>query len=63
MSCESGHGRTRYLFIVLVPYVDTVVAVTVMRVWVFVLHVCMPRDGDGVRLMAIMVLGMEVWLW
>ena len=29
--------------IVLVPYVDVVVAVTVMRVLLFVLHVCMLR--------------------
>ena len=28
------------------PYVDAVVAVTVMRV-LFVLHVCMPRECEG----------------
>ena len=33
----------------MVPYVDVVVAVTVMRVLLFVLHVCMLRkcEGDG----------------
>ena len=29
----------------MVPYVNAVVAVTVMRVLLFVLHVCMLRDG------------------
>ena len=32
----------------MVPYVDAVVNVTVMRV-LFVLHVCMRRDCDGDR--------------
>ena len=46
----------------MVPYVDAVVAVTVMRVLLFVLHVCMLRDGDDARLTAMLVLGMdEVW--
>ena len=31
----------------MVPYVDVVVAVTVMRVLLFVLHVCMLRECDG----------------
>ena len=40
----------------MVPYVDAVVDVTVIRV-LFVLHVC-----DGARLTAMLVLGMdEVW--
>ena len=30
--------------VVLVPYVDAVVAVTVMRVLLFVLHACMPKE-------------------
>ena len=48
----------------MVPYVDAVVAVTVMRVLLFVLPVCMPRDCDGERLAALLVWGMdEVWLW
>ena len=31
----------------MVPYVDAVVAVTVMRVLLFVLHVCMLRECEG----------------
>ena len=39
----------------MVPYVDAVVAVTVMRVLLFVLRVCM---------LTMLVWGMdEVWLW
>ena len=42
----------------MVPYVDAVVVVTVMRVLLFVLHVCMAR------VTAMLVWGMdEVWLW
>ena len=41
----------------MVPYVDEVVAVTVMRVLLFVLHVCLLRECDGVRLTAILVWG------
>ena len=40
----------------MVPYVDTVVAVTVMRV-LFVLHVCMLRECVGSRLTAMLVWG------
>ena len=43
--------------VVVVPYVDAVVAVTVMRVMLFVLHVCLLRKCDGVRLMAMLVWG------
>ena len=44
--------------------VDAVVAVTVMRVLLFVLHVCMLRECDGARLTAMLVWGMDVvWLW
>ena len=42
----------------MVPYVDAVVAVTVMRV-LFVLHVCMLRGCDGARLMSMLVWGMD----
>ena len=46
----------------MVPYVDEVVAVTVMRVLLFVLHVCLLRECAGVRLTAMLVWGMdEVW--
>ena len=45
----------------MVPYVDTVVIVTVMCVLVFVLHVCLLRECDGARLTT-MVWGIdEVW--
>ena len=48
----------------MVPYVDEVVAVIVMRVLLFLLHVCMLREYDGTRLTAMLVWGMdEVWLW
>ena len=44
---------------VVVPYV---VAVTVMHVLLFVLHVCLLRECDGVRLTTVFVWGMdEVW--
>ena len=47
----------------MVPYVDEVVAVIVMRGLLFVLHVCLLRECDAVRLMAMLVWGMdEVWL-
>ena len=46
----------------MVPYVDAVVAVTVMRVLLFVLHVCLLRECDCVRLTAMLVCGMdEMW--
>ena len=48
----------------MVPYVDVVVVVTVMRVLLFVLHVSMLRECEGARLTAIIVWGMdEVLLW
>ena len=50
--------------VIVVHYVDAVVAVTVMRVLLFVLHVCMLRECDGARLTAMLVWGMDkVWLW
>ena len=41
----------------MVPYVDAVVAVTVMRVLLFLLRVRMLRECEGARVMD------EVWLW
>ena len=44
------------------PYVDEVVAVTVMRVLLFVLYVCRLKECDDVRLTAMLLWGMdEVW--
>ena len=46
----------------MIPNVDAVVAVTVMRVLLFVLHVCLLRECDSERLTAMLVWGMdEVW--
>ena len=39
----------------MLPYVDAVVAVTVMRVLLFVLHVYLMRECDCARLTAILV--------
>ena len=48
----------------MVPYVDTLVAVTVMRVLLFVLHVCMMSECEDARVTVMLVMGMdEVWLW
>ena len=48
----------------MVPYVDAVVAVSVMRVLLFLLHVWMLRECEGARVMTMLVWGMdEVWLW
>ena len=38
---------------------DEVVAVTVMRVLLFVLHVCMLRECEGARVTAMLVCGMD----
>ena len=43
--------------IVVVSYVDAVVAVTEMRVMLFVLHVCMLREGEVAKVMAMLVWG------
>ena len=49
--------------VVVVPYVNAVVAVTVMRVLLFVLHVCLLRECNGARLTAMLLWGLdEVWL-
>ena len=48
----------------MVPYVDAVVVVTVMRVLLFVLHVCLLRECECARLTAMLVWGLDdVWLW
>ena len=48
----------------MVSYVEAVVAVTVMCVLLFVLHVCMLIECAGAGVMAMLVLGIdEVWLW
>ena len=48
--------------VVVVPYVEAVVAVTVMRVLLFVLHVGQRRECAGARLTVMLVSGMdEVW--
>ena len=48
----------------MVPYVDAVVAVTVMRVLLFVLYVCMLRECEGARVTVMLVLGLDdVWWW
>ena len=44
----------------MVPYVDVVVAVTVMHVLLFVLHACLLRECDGVRLVEMLVWGVDV---
>ena len=38
---------------------DAVLAVTVMHVLLFVLHVCLLRECDGVRFTAMLVWGMD----
>ena len=43
--------------VVVGPYVDVVVAVTVMRVLLFVLHVCMMREFESARVTAMLVCG------
>ena len=48
--------------VVVVLYVDAVVAVTVMYVPLFVLHVCMLRECEGARAMLVCGLN-EVLLW
>ena len=48
----------------MVPHVDTVVAVTMMCVLLFVLHVCMLRECEVAMVTEILVWVMkEVWLW
>ena len=48
----------------MVPYVDAVVAVTVMCVLLFVLHVCILRECEGARVTEMLVWGTEeLWLW
>ena len=48
----------------MVTYVDAMVAVTVMRVLLFGLHVWMLRECEGEKVTAMLVWVMEeVWLW
>ena len=48
----------------MVTYVDAMVAVPVMRVLLFVLHVCVLRECEGSMVTAILVGDMEnVLLW
>ena len=48
----------------MVPYADAVVDLTVMRILLFVLHVCILRECEGERVTEKLVWGMnEVWLW
>ena len=43
---------------------DVVVAVTGMRVLLFVLDVCILRECEGAKMTAMLVWGIEeVWLW
>ena len=45
--------------VVVVPCVDAVVNKTVMRVLLFVLHVCLMRECDGAKWMAMLVWGID----
>ena len=45
--------------VVVVPYVDAMVAVSVMCVLLFMLHACMLRECDSARLTAMLVWGMD----
>ena len=48
----------------MVPYVDAVVAVTVLCVLFFVLHVCMLRGCEGAMVTTMLVWRMDkMWLW
>ena len=58
LGCVCGHIWSA-CEVVAVPYVDVVVAVIVMRVLLFVLHVCLLRECDGARLTAMLVWGMD----
>ena len=41
----------------MVPYVDAVFDMTVIRVLLFVLHVCMLRECEGARLTSMLMWG------
>ena len=48
----------------MVPYVDAVTDVTVMRVLLFVLHMCMLRECERARVTTMLMWRMdEMWLW
>ena len=52
------------IFISLVlPGLCCVCSQTVMHVLLFVLHVCMLKECDGAWVTAMLVLGIEVWVW
>ena len=52
-------GRLSSVVVVVVHYVDAVVAVTCV-----LLFLCLLKECDGARLMAMLLWGMdEVWLW
>ena len=54
----SGGSPWSVCDVVVVPYVvSAVVAVTVMHVLLFVLHVCVLRECEGERVMAMLVWG------
>ena len=58
--CLWSYGRIWSVCeVVVVSYVDDVVAMTVMRALLFVLHVCLLRECDDVRLTAMLVCGMD----
>ena len=62
LSCMMRRPFLSVCEVVVVPYVDAVVAVTVMIVLLCVLHVCLLRECDVARLTAMLVWGMdEVW--
>ena len=47
-------------------YVDAVVVVTVLRLLLFVFHVCMLREHESARVTAMLVWGVYevcLWLW
>ena len=43
----------------MVPYVDAMVAVTVMHVLLFVLHMCMLKEYESARVTEMLVWGMK----
>ena len=62
LCCVCGHVVVCEF--VVVPYVDAVVAVTVMHVLLFVLHVWMLREFEGARVTAMLMCRLdELWLW
>ena len=58
LCCVCGHLWS-VCEVVVVPYVDEVVAVTVLRVMLFMLHVYLLRECDGARLTEMLVWVMD----